>query len=47
MECFYDRLHLSLQTTNGFVGLDFEADKPRMNVELTVMVCEQTTVESL
>ena len=41
MEHFYDRLHLSLQITKGFYGIDFEADEPRMNVEgLTVMMAE-------
>ena len=40
MKRFYDRLHLSLQITNGFYGIDFEADKPRMNAELGVMMAE-------
>ena len=31
MESFYDRLHLSLQSQMAFIGLDFEADEPRMN----------------
>ena len=40
MERFYGRLHLSLQTEMIFMGLDFEADKPRMIVELRVMMAE-------
>ena len=33
MECFYDRLHLNFQITKmAFMGLHFEADKPRMNI---------------
>ena len=34
MECFYDRLHFNPQITNVFMGLDLEADMPRMNPEL-------------
>ena len=40
MECFNDRLYLSSQITNGFYGLDFEADKPRMKAEWRVMMSE-------
>ena len=36
MKCVYGRLHISLQITN----LDFEADKPRMNTELRIMMAE-------
>ena len=34
MECFYDKLHLSLQITNDFIGLDFEADKLRIKADM-------------
>ena len=40
MERFYGRLHLSLQVTNGIMGLDFEVDKPRMKAELRVLLAE-------
>ena len=40
MDSFYDRLHLSLQITNGFYGLDFESDKLRMKAESRVMMAE-------
>ena len=40
MECFYDRLHFNLQITNGFYGIRFETDKPRMDAELRVMMAE-------
>ena len=40
IECFYDRLHFNLQIINGFTGLDFEADNPKMNAELRVMMAE-------
>ena len=40
VERFYDRLHLSLHITNGFIGLDFEANKPSIKAELRVMMAE-------
>ena len=38
--CFYDSLHLRLQITNDFYGIDFESDKPRVNAELRVMIAQ-------
>ena len=40
VERFYNRLHLSLRITNGFIGLDFEANNPRIKAELRVMMAE-------
>ena len=37
---FCDRLNLSLQILNDFMGEDFEDDKQRMKVELRVMMAE-------
>ena len=43
MECFYDKLHLSLQITNHLYGFDFEDDKLRIKPELRVMMAENQT----
>ena len=43
MERFYDRLQdyiSAYKLQMAFMGLDVEADKPRMNAELRVMMAE-------
>ena len=45
--CFYDSLHLSLKFTNGFLRLDFEADKLRTNAALSVMAALRVMVAEL
>ena len=40
LDYFYYRSHLSLQSQIAFMGSDFAADNPRMNVKLKVTMAE-------